>query len=136
MSPANFVERAELWELPLIGAVVSRCIYDYAFTLVLGETPPFFDVRIENSFTLRRGAEVSAVLDPGGEPDKMAESLRLLRTSVTRAVAFKDGRLEIDFDDGQHLSARPDGEYESWQITGPDGARMVANTAGELVVWS
>lgn len=97
---------------------------------------PHFEVRIENAFVIRDAAGTSTSLDPASEPEKMAESLGLLRKSVTRAIAFKDGRLEIDFEGGRRLSVQPDGGCESWQLTGPAGVRMVANTDGELAVWS
>lgn len=136
MTPAGFVERIDRWELPLAREIVTRCIYDYAFTLVVGERAPCFEIRIENTFVVRDGGGTTASIEPAGEPQELAGSLRLLRKSVTRAIAYKDGRLEIDFDGGYRLLAQPDGEFESWQFTGPGGLRMMANTDGELVVWS
>lgn len=136
MTPVSFVERDDLWELPLAHEIVTRCIYDYAFTLVVGEVAPYFEIRIESSFVIQDEAGATASMDPSGEPQGLAESLWLLRKSVTRAIAYKDGRLQIDFVGGHRLLAQPDGEFESWQFTGPAGLRMMANTDGELVVWS
>lgn len=75
-------------------------------------------------------------IDPEADPRGMAETLGLLRRTVTRALARLDGRLEVDFDDGHRLRVPGGSGYEPWQFTGPDGLLMVAGTDGELVIWS
>ncbi len=135
MAKTNIVEQSAHWDLPLRGEVVTQCRYDYAFTLLVGELEPSLEVRIEQQFTLYtpKGAEE---FDPEGNPQDMSDTLRLLRGTVTRSIAHKDGRLEIDFDDGSCLRVPAGDHYEAWNVAGPEGALMVSIPGGDLAVWS
>lgn len=136
MAGARFIERIDHWVLPLDGEKVVQCRYDYAFTLILGELDPSFVVRIEEPFALEVTPDDRLEFDPEGDPSRMCGTLRLLHGTVTRSVAHKDGRLEVDFEDGALLRAPSSQHYEPWQFSGPDGLRMVPAPGGGLVVWS
>jgi hypothetical protein len=66
----------------------------------------------------------------------MADTLRVLRNNITRCIAYKDGRLEIDFEDGTLMKVPSASGYEPWELSGPDGILMVVNTDGQLVTWT
>ena len=60
--------------------------------------------------------------------------LGLLRKTVSRAVAFDDGTLQVDFVDGDVLTVEPSA-YEPWQLNGSDGSLIVSVAGGGLAVW-
>lgn len=136
MTSVRLWERDDHWVLPLSGETVVQCCYDYGFTLMVGESGPSFVVRIEQAFTLSAADGSTSEHDPEGDPRGMSDTLSVLRATITRSIAHKDGRLEIDFEDGSLIRVPGSDEYEPWQFTGPDGLRMVPAAGGELVVWS
>ena len=72
-------------------------------------------------------------IDLGEEADPAC--LRLLGKTVSRAVAFEDGRLHIDFVGGDVLTVEPSA-YEPWQLNGSDGSLVVSVAGGGLAVWA
>lgn len=132
---SSLLECNDHWIVPLEDDVVVQCRYDYALTLAVREFDPY-EVRISEPFTLYNPDGTVGVFDPEGDPRKMGSSLRLLRHTVTRAIAHKDGRLEIDFDDGSCLRVPAGDHYEAWDLAGPEGALMVSIPGGDLAVWS
>lgn len=136
MTGASLLEKSDHWVLPLSGEVVVQCRYDYAFTLVVGESDPSFLIRISDKFTIHLPGGSVSIFNPEADPREMCGTLRLLRGVITRSIAHKDGRLEIDFEDGTLMRLSPSSGYEPWELSGPNGLLMVANTDGELVVWS
>ncbi|MCA1676489.1 MAG: DUF6188 family protein [Actinobacteria bacterium] len=132
----SLLEQSDHWVLPLRGEVVVQCRYDNAFTLLVGELDPPFFIRISDSFTICSSEGSVSRFDPEVDPQGMGGTLRLLRGVITRSISYKDGRLEIGFEDGSVVRVTPSSGYEPWEISGPNGPLMVANTDGELVVWS
>lgn len=132
----DLVEAADRWVVPMAGRTVTQCRLDYAFSLVVADEPAgSFEVRIEQPFTVASdGGELT--IDPEGDPVQMAPALRVLRQDVEQAIAFKDGRLELTFGDGAVLRAPIGEDYESWNIVGPAGLRIVSLPGGELAIWS
>lgn len=124
------------WILPLSGEKVIQCRYDYAFTMVIGELEPSFIVRIEQPFSLHSPEGDVDSVDPAVDMREMGGTLRLVHGTVARSVAHKDGRLEIDFEDGSLVRVSPSDDYEPWHLSGPDGVMMVSIPGGDLVVWS
>jgi hypothetical protein len=135
MTKVDLLETTDHWLLPLAGEVVVQCRYDYAFTLVIGESDPPFIIRISEKFTIQNPGSEVETFDPEEEPQRMCGTLRLLRGTVTHSIARKDGRLEIAFEDGTSLRVSPSSDYEPWELSGPNGLLIVANTDGGLVVW-
>lgn len=131
----KLVESADRWLVPMVGTV-TQCRLDYAFTLVIADDPEgSFEVRIEQPFVVT-GSDGEVTLDAEGDPQQMAPALRVLRRTVEQAIAFKDGGLELTFDDGTVLRVAADEDYEAWNIAGPGGLRVVSMPGGELAIWS
>ncbi|PKV82658.1 hypothetical protein BX283_0099 [Streptomyces sp. TLI_146] len=97
---------------------------------------------------LGEGAEIiveaDAVMEHGGagpmrplvpERQEVAAALGLFGRVVTGAIAFKDGRLLVEFDQGARLTVAAAADFEAWNITGPDRVRVVCMPGGELVIW-
>lgn len=130
MAKTNLVEDSDHWVLPLSGEVVTQCGYDHAFTLLVGELQPSLEARIQHPFTLYCPEGTAEEFDPEGDPTGMAETLRLLRRTVTRSIAHKDGRLEIDFDDGCLLRVPLSSQHEVWTLTSAKGGVMLMSVWG------
>ncbi|MPZ64196.1 MAG: hypothetical protein GEU83_01265 [Pseudonocardiaceae bacterium] len=137
MAETTLIEGSDHWVLPLVGEVVTQCGYDHAFTLLVGELAPSLEARIMHPFTLYYPEGTAEDFDPEGDPTDMAETLRLLRRTVTRSIAHNDGRLEIDFDDGCLLRVPLSSQYEVWTLTSMKrGVMLMSIGGGNLAVWS
>jgi len=133
-------ELDDRWVLPLSGFTAQRCGVDHAFILVLmgseGHSPPTFTLRIASPFSLERPSFTPLRLDPEtDDKSRLAPALQLFGRSIRQSVAFKDGRLELFFDDGTRLVAPPDVEYEAWELSGDRGELVVSCPGGDLAVW-
>ena len=134
MTVSELVEAADRWLVPMVGTV-TQCRLDYAFSLVVAdESAGSFEARIEHLFVVA-GHDGETSMDPEADPVLMAPALRVLRRAVDQAIAFKDGRLELTFDDGAVLRVPADEDHEAWNIVGPAGLRVVSMPGGELAIW-
>ena len=136
MTKSSLLEQGDHWIVPLSGEEVTQCRYDYAFTLVVGNVDPPYIIRISEKFQLYDPDGAVDSFDPEADPREMSGTLRLLRGTITRAIAHKDGRLEIDFADGCRVRVPSSSSYEPWELHGPDDLTMVASAGGDLVVWT
>lgn len=135
MMAGRLIEAADRWLVPIAGTV-TQCRMDFAFSLVVADDrAESFEVRIEQPFVVARD-DTETLLNPEADPVEMAEALRMLRSEVRQVIAFKDGRLELTFDDGAVLRVSVNEDYEAWSIVGPRGMRIVSMPGGELAVWS
>jgi Family of unknown function (DUF6188) len=128
-------ERSDRWIFPVAGQLVTQLTYDYAFVFLIGELEPHFRFTVEEPFTVRWRPDPILRFDPATDPVDMAATLTLLRRRVERAHAFKDGRLEVDFDGGILLRVPAGNGYEPWHVDGPDRYLMVSGPGGDLVIW-
>src|SRR4051812_25242183 len=113
------------WLLEVSGQLILQLVLDFQVTLVLER----FRITLEESFVLEHPDGTSHLVDPGGGFDQLSPVLPLSHSKVVAgARAFDDGRLEIVIQDGFRLSVVPEAEsaYEAWNVTGPDGLRIVS----------
>lgn len=135
-SPYQLEEREDAWVLSLGRPVTSLLI---GMQLILRLDDPghgSVSIRIENTFQLIEGCVVRE-LDPEN-PAMMGPVLVVIHKTIERAVAFKDGRLSIEFEDGRRIAVRPHPQYESWQIHGPASTNpmlLVGGIGHQLNVW-
>jgi hypothetical protein len=136
MSVHELVDAGDHWVLPLAGREVTQCCVDYAVTLVVAEPDATFYVAIEQSFYLTATSDGNdEMFVPDGPPAALAPALGVLHQLVTKAVAYKEGRLELDFGDGTRLRVPAGQKFEAWNLVGPAGLRLVSLPGGELAVW-
>lgn len=129
---AELRERADRWVLPLDQEFVDTCSIDYALTLRFSGG---IEVRIEQPFSYRSADGTHSNLVPEGHPTQLAPILGVCRQEVREAFAFKDGRLELQFDDGSMLEVPADDDFEAWGLAGKAGFKVVSLAGGELAVW-
>lgn len=118
----------------MTGRQMTQCCVDYAVTFRFSEAEGSFDLRISEPFVLRR-ASGEHLLRPEDDPTGMGPALSLLHQTVTEAVAFKAGRLELTFSDGSVVKVPVRQDYEPWELVGPGGVRVVSLPGGDLAVW-
>jgi hypothetical protein len=142
------VEEATLWRLPLGGLQVWRVAFGSSVELELDENRPgtgkAVKVAIHGPFLCGPGTAPSA-MDPGAaDRSLLGPAVNLLHSTISEAIAYKNGRLEVRFRgggdtfpvDGWVLQADPDSKYESWEVRGPGGQLIVCGPGGEgLSIW-
>jgi hypothetical protein len=103
--------------------------------LLADETGRSFECQIESPFTLTGPDHASERFVPGQEAAALGTALVVLRRQVVDAVADKRGELVITLAGDLVLRSPPSQEYEAWNVTGPDGFRVVSMPGGELAIW-
>lgn len=127
--------------LPIVGRRVAKVSFAYVVPYLTLDLPawtaegeserPDYVLQIDGGLRFTdSGAEHE--VEPEGEPD--AVCLLLLRKTVSRALAFDDGKLHVEFEDGDVLTVEPS-PYEPWQVNGSDGSLVVSVAGGGLAVW-
>jgi hypothetical protein len=141
------VEEATLWRLALEGLQVARLACGVSLQLELSENQPGSRtwVKVEIHGPLVCGPELApSAMDPGAaDRAPLGRALNLFLSTVSEALAYKNGRLEMRFVggrerfpvDGWVLRADPDSKYESWEVRGPGGRLIVCSPGGELFIW-
>lgn len=121
------------WGLPVDGAVVSSCCFDHALTLYLDNDVVF---RIEQPFVYTTDAGATHHLFPEGEPSALSPVLSVCRRALRRGRASESGELALEFLDGSLLVVPVSPEGEPWEMSGPDGSRVVSLPGGGLATWN
>jgi hypothetical protein len=97
------------------------------------DSPPGPDYTLQIEGPLRiSSADGEQSIDPTAAANPAY--LRFVVKRVARAVASKDGGLDVAFTDGERLIIPPD-DYEPWQLSGDDGSLIVSVAGGGLAVW-
>jgi hypothetical protein len=128
------IDLGDRWVVPVSGPPI--VLVDFAVTL---QFTFGFEVviRIENVFTYRDPSGTEHVLDPEGDPVGLAPVLALARVKGREATAWLSGELEVRFENGATVRVGPGDKYESWQLAGDRGFRLVSKPAATgLSVWS
>jgi len=120
------------WSIISDGEKVSRCIFDFALTLQLGESPDSL-VNIENDLTIvsDKGAHVVKIENV----ESIGYSTILLRKELISGYVSEDGKLELMFSSDITLIVQNHESYEAWNIVTTDGARLVCMPSGTVAYW-
>jgi hypothetical protein len=120
------------WLLPLADQLVIWCCVDYAVSF---GTRNQVSIRIEQPFVYTSAGGVEHLIIPEGNPVQVAPVLAIARLSVHEGLAYTDGRLELTFSDGSTIGVPGTQDYEPWELSGPDGLKVVSVPGGELSIW-
>ena len=75
-------------------------------------------------------------VDTGVSSDELPDVLApFVSRAIREVLVAREGHLGITFDDGSQISVLAAEDYEAWQVSGPDGERMVCMPGGELAIW-
>lgn len=136
MPEYNLVEHDEYWEIPLCNKPICRFRVDSELRLdCLEPEDEETCVKIKGEFLLTVGEKEYAM--DAEKPTTLGPVFSLYRKAVKSAKAHKDGRLQIEFFDGEKLYVPPDrnGNYESWEVIGVRHLLIVCKPSGGLAVW-
>jgi len=90
-------------------------------------------LNIESPFAIAEGSE--AFSGEPVSPDATAALIPLRLRAITSAQILQDGTLVLEMGDAL-LSVPPDPHYESWNVAGPDGLRLVCSpSAAYIAIW-
>jgi hypothetical protein len=132
---ASLVEYENHWQLPLSHTTVGRLNIDMAFHMeVCDETGHYlYRITIESPFRFQYDRH-TLLIDP---EFKLAFTplLSLVFSRIIEGKAYKNGDLEITFEETRKIFVPFDANFEAWQINGVGGLMMVANAGGILSVW-
>jgi hypothetical protein len=75
-------------------------------------------------------------LEPGRDWEKLGPALGLFGLTTVSGTAYRDGSLELQFQDGTRLEVSPDtAGFEAWELAASTGLRIVSLPNGGLAVW-
>lgn len=115
----TLVRDDDRWLLPVDGCDVMQLWIDRALTLLLDRDHHAFHLRIGVAFDFVSATGAQAALDPAN-PAGLGPVLSCVRTEVTQAEAFGDGRLQIRFADGSVIRVPASPDHKGWDLSEPD----------------
>lgn len=123
--------------IAIVGAQITQLRVDHAFTLIcVSSAGDVFEIIIEGAFRLDAPGDTPAQLRPDGLPSHLAPALDVLGREIEAIQLDTDERLHIGLTGGVRLSIGPDSEYETWQVVGPRGFRLIARPGGGVAEWA
>ncbi len=118
--------------LNIEGQTLSRICFDHAVSFLMSSGG---EIRVETGATFRAPHTAELHFEPESPGSASVALLQLLQRTVTRAEAFDDGLLVLEFDSGAKLTVEPHDSYESWGFVGESGARVISIPGGGITTW-
>jgi len=115
------------WLLPFADERVICCCVDYAVSF---GTQGQISVRIEQPFVYKNANGVEHLIIPEEDPVRITPVLAIARLSVRDGFAYDDGHLGLAFSDGSTIGVPGTQDYEPWELTGPNGLKVVSVPGG------
>ena len=134
MMNINIRKETSGWSIISDGEKVSKCIFDFAVTLQLGDNLDFCTfVRIENDFIVVSDKVENIVEIENVE--SMGYSTIVLKKELVDGYVSENGKLELKFSSNITLIVQSHESYEAWNIVTADGARLVCMPSGTVAYW-
>ncbi len=116
------------------GDIVIAIRHEYAVELW---TENRWEFRLAGHTVLELDGDTPQVIDNDAPPDTADTGLirGLVGESISSVVVSPNGRLEVSLAKAR-LTVDPDEHWESWELSGAGGAKIVCIAGGELVTWS
>ncbi|WP_405489074.1 DUF6188 family protein [Nocardia sp. NBC_00511] len=121
--------------LKIIGQKVSEVIVGFTVTIRMGQSSEF-ELQIEGEIDLRLPTGDIHHVTAEKYADIQPELNAIVGSAVLAADADEVHGLVIDFESGNRITIPVDQDYEAWNVTGPDGYRVISLPGGELAFWS
>lgn len=130
----EIIEKGTYWTLTVSGWIVDRCVIDAAFMLEFLHEANTLSIRIEGDFELKP-LSTKRILSPT-QPESLGEALILMRKTLLSIEIYKSGTLDLQFSDGINLTVNPHKDYETWEIIGSNGLRILCMPDGDIAIWT
>jgi hypothetical protein len=120
------IEKSDRWQLRVGDGAVTQLQIDFSFGFAI---EMWLYLRIQTPFMYYDG-DTSAEIEPE-DSLSIAPLLDIRRATVTLAEVYKDGRLRVEFANGNTIAVTPDAQYEAFWVSGDD-FRLIALPDGGL----
>lgn len=117
----------------LIGAEVFEAAFNGHSLIRMSAGDQSYCLGVEGEFALHVGDAIER-----GQGENLVSLPLLARLVGRKAKAFevrRDGSAVLQLEDGARLVAKPGGEYENWNFSGPEGLYLVGGTEGQFHSW-
>ena len=136
-------ESEEGWTAPVVGfSVVEVRFGGQAYVTAYGQRAddeqeaPNTTISLPSDFDFVDQTGAEHALNGEASWESLTPLLSLRHDRIASAVADRRGWLVVLFDSGAKLEVRPNGQFENWQLMGPNGVLIVGlPTGGEPAVW-
>ena len=112
----ELIEEKESWIIPIEGRTVTRCYIDFAFGIELWTREDYFSIRIGGKF-MYEDKNGQSLLSPD-DPVALCPAVNVFNSQIVSAIAFKTGKLVVDFSNNARISVEADDKYEAWTLVG------------------
>jgi len=131
------------WTAPVVGfEVIEVSFSGQVYVTAYGkraddeEEAPRTTLSLGGDFFLVDGSGAQHQLSAEGPWEALTPLLALRHDHIASAVADRSGWLVVRFESGAKLAVGPNGQYENWQLMGPNGILIVGlPSGGEPAVW-
>ena len=136
-------ESEEGWTAPVVGfTVIDVRFGGQVYVTAYGkraddeQEAPSTTISLGGDFILKDRSGAEYQLNGGGQWESLTPLFSLRHDRIASAVADRKGWLFVGFHSGAKLEVGPDGQYENWQVMGPNGILIVGlPSGGEPAVW-
>jgi hypothetical protein len=141
--PEDVSESEEGWTCPITGFEVIEVRFSgRVYVTAYGKRAegdreaPCTDIAIGGAFTFIDSSGTEHALSAIEPWESLVPLFSLRHDHVASAVADRTGWLTVRFHSGASLEVGPDGQYENWELVGPNGILIVGLPGGgEPAVW-
>lgn len=120
--------------LDVAGHAVEAVTAEFLLDVVIADD---WDFQAEAALEITRHGQTvhTSAEEVAGHPGLLDSLVALVGTPVTSFDVLPDGSAVLVIGDTT-IVARPDDDFESWNIVGPRKERIVCNAGGDLSEWS
>ena len=116
----------------MTGKTVEIMRYNYCLSLWTADN---WQLDLAGETTLQVDGQAPVAVDTELCQDELTDDVRpLLGKVITSVSVSPEGDLDIEFDDAR-LSVSAGYDYEAWQLSGPNGEKVICMPGGELAIW-
>lgn len=134
MSKITVIELEDRWIFPMENLTVTKLEIDYAFTISTWvSNDVYFSITIEASFAFNTPDNNRIDVTPETLTG-ICSVLKILHSTFRSVIAYKTGKLEINFNTGEQIVVEPNSSYEAWNLTGPGGLLYVCIAGGDFAI--
>lgn len=130
----ELIESYDCYTIHLDGFEVEGVVVDHDVTLRLASAlGQMLIIRLEEPFSWKQ--DQKSITLSADDPSALPIISSLGHKETRSVTIWKNGDLEIELSNAGLISVRPNGLYEAWELSEPNGLRIVCMPGGELAIW-
>ncbi|GIV57630.1 MAG: hypothetical protein KatS3mg042_0543 [Rhodothermaceae bacterium] len=136
----QMIELNDRWLLPLDGQTVARSYVYPGLTFDLEGEKSSYKLRMHGDTLFRDAVERERFIRAERWEEDAPDLIPYFEgKTIEQAFAYKNGHLEIHFEDGSTLEVLPNTQYESWELVEMETRRnkllVIGLPGGDLAIW-